>query len=401
MQARDQQRLIKMFEWREGPRLMTVIRGFPMYRSTGINSGFKNTWFPHLGIDGAHWIRKPCLCLPKEIIQFCKQISLDKKISLSRFGNIQTACISASIGDGLWITKEGMEFKKYLLDKFDIYFLSIETKEKIHELQKLNTHNKTHNIAIANTYLEQYGSWIPVNYSSRLPSDIEYLFFILAGNCKIRSALSMMLSSKKCITVSNFNMVCKLFENENLLNYALQTGLLEVRQNICFLTKRLVKNNTSIELNDLIQSNSLHYLSLPFKYKNLQKKFSCRKILRKIPACFLREHDFDLMKILDDLHLLDRYSVLITNATARLGLYFLYKNLQINYKTIKKLYQTFKDGKLDKYYIPLLELEYLSNHLHDNTNLLKYYSLFARSDQSTSRYGNCAKVPRMSINPHQ
>ena len=398
MQARDQQQLINMFEWSDGPRLMTVIRGFPMYRSTGNNSGYKNTWFPHLGIDGTRWIRKPRICLPEAVIQFCKQIKLDKQIALNRFGNLQTTCISASIGDGLWITSKGIRLKKYLQKHYAFYFLANDVKEKILALQNTKTLFRTNNITTAHTHLEKYGSIIPVNYRSRLPSDVEYLFFILAGNDKIRTALSMMLLQKCRITISNFTMVCKLSENNNLFEYALRTGMFEVYKNIRLLTERLLKNDKPLELKELIKLNPLHYLLLPFKYKNLQKKFSFRKILRKTPPYFLRDLDFTLMKALDDLHLLDRYSRLITNDEARLGLYFLHRHQEINYKMIRALYTAMKNNDLNKYYEPALEAEYLSGNTYSNSNSLKY-SLFSKENRSISFQGVPAGLSQPGFKP--
>jgi hypothetical protein len=393
MESRAPHNEINMFEWGDESRLMTVIRGIPMYRSSGKNSGYKNTWFPHLGIDGTRWVRKPRKCLPSDIIAYCQKIALDQKIALRRFGNTQSICISASIGTGFWKTDDGVKLKKFLIENHDHYFLSDDELEAFHKTLKSRSNSQVRDIVTANSYLMQYGSWISTDYQSRLPSDEEYKFFSVTDNLRVRTALRMMLTSKHCITTTSYNMICKLSEHDTLFDYALSSGLLETHQNIQSLTNMMMTQKKSLKLQDLVKLNSLNNILLPFPYKHFKTIYACRKILRKLHPTALTARTFEIMDKLDRLYLLDRYSDLFLNDEARLGLIYLDNIKQLNCKMLKKLWKTYIDYERSAHLENPGPGNTEMNHSSINSRL-EINSLFAvknkavdlrRNDQSTRK----------------
>lgn len=383
MQGHSQPTSNQLFDWSDGPRRMTVIRGFPMYRSTGRNSKFKDTWFPFLGIDGTGWLRKPQVNLPNDVLSFFKEIELDNSIiTLSRFGNYLSLCISASIGGGFWHTEKGIALKSFLKEKYADYFLTEEELAIFRETPKRKKISKVNDIAIANANLMQYGSCISVDFQSRLPSNEELSFFLTTNNTKILTALTMMLSIKSPITQVSYKMICKLAEKDKLLDYALNTGLLETHKNITCLTKKLLHENKNLVLNDLIKLNPLHKLLLPFNYKYFLKKYACRNILRKLPNHTFTERDLKIIKILDDLHLLDRYAELFLDEDARLGLFYLNGQNEMNKKNLKTLYSIYKSGSLSNYLIPIFDPSMLPNK---TLSLLEGSRLFAIVKETTAQ----------------
>jgi len=326
----------KLFKWHIAARLMTVIRGIPMYRSSGFHSKFKRTWLPCMGIDGTDWFRKPALCLPQEIISYCKKIGLDHMFTLKRFGNTQSICISASIGTGIWETKQGADLKTFLKENYSKYFLSDLELLEIKKL-RLAKHRTIKNVSVANHYLELHGAWFPVKYQSRLPSEKEYNFFLENETPKIRKALSMILVSKHPITQSVFEMICKLSLDEKLFDSALDHGLFEVYENIVYLKKALENNQNNLTKDDLIKLNPLYDLLLPPKYLFLKTFYAGRNIFRHLLNDSINEDILQIMEKLNDLNLLDRYSALVINQTTRRALFDLDRRNELSKVTVKKL----------------------------------------------------------------
>lgn len=380
------QRNAKIFQWKDGnTRNMTVIRGIPMYQSTGMNSKFKNTWLPHLGLDGTRWIRKPHLCLPDDIITHCKKIGLDKKFTLSRFGNTQSICSSASIGTGLWETKEGLSLKQFLLKKHAKYFLSEKEITNIQTAINSGNHTFTKNVNTANHYLKKYGSLLPLNHSVRLPSDQEYSFLRKTKNPKIRSALQMMLVNNQPATHAEYQMIRKLSTQDTIFEYILKTGFLEVENNIQYLTNS-VQASKNIILDDLISLNPLHASPLP------TEKYPYRKVLRKLPEPHLTEKELYIMKKLDQSNLLDKYAKLMINEKSRLHLIYLDKQNQLNFKTIRKLWKIYENKKLaDDIYV-----REETHHSSKNLSPLAKNSLF--NDKSAIKKKKSNKELSTAIN---
>lgn len=368
MQVRSKPEQFYMFEWYGGPRIMTVIHGYPMYYSTGRNSKFANTWLPFLGLDGNCWLRKPKICLPKEIIKFCKKIKLDKKFSLFRFGNIETLCISASLGKGIWYYLEGILLQQFLESKYSQYFLTNEETYAILKCQKEGTHILVSDVAIANAHLKQLGTLIPVDFYSRLPIEKECDFFFSSNDTKIQTALCMMLVTHKNITASAFKMLNKFSKREELFDYGLSYGLFEIYKNIKKLTS-LILIKRKITLIDLIRMNPLNGIVLPLEYADFPRKYSYRKILRKLPRFSFTERDCALMKKLDDLNLLDRYSATFIDKSSREELYTLFINKRISRRTVKEVQEK--------------RLSQNSNQVNatSDANLLNQHGLFANANQ--------------------
>lgn len=379
MQERTQPESVQMFEWRSSSdRLMCVIHGFPMYRSSGKNSRFKDSWFPCLGISGTRWIRKPGdIGFPEDVVQFCKQLELDKKFTLKRFGNINTLCISASLGEGIWNIDEGIKLKHYLAINYPSYFLTDEELKLILELQNENQHQIISDVATANSYLKKYGSWVFVDFYGRLPEENEYLFFLKTSNKKIHTALSMLLMRNKQITNLTFNVIQKLAENENLLDYAISFGLLDTQKNLKNLTRLLlIKRN--ITLDDLIGINPLHKIRPPIGYEILLQKYSCRRIFRQLINFSFTERDFSLLKELNDIQLLNRYGKLFIDDESRQVLFLFQDNRQLNYKMIRIVWEDYKATLLKKDITNPLEDDFFVKDLNSYVHLLRANGLFAK-----------------------
>ncbi|KTC91131.1 hypothetical protein OQJ18_14245 [Fluoribacter dumoffii] len=134
-------------------RLVTVIHNNPWYRSTGRNSGYPGTWFFFGGIlekknerHAAGWFIKPKALVARrysktqffgyETAHYVRKHSLHKLISFARFGDIKKICISASLGEGFWLSEQGKKLKKYLLINYPKYFLPDDVVKKINKTAK-------------------------------------------------------------------------------------------------------------------------------------------------------------------------------------------------------------------------------------------------------------------------
>lgn len=91
------------------------------YRSTGLNSTLKNTWFPCDGIQRKDykskmgerkkgWIKKPCSF---RLWLFFNEKNINHP-ELERFGTLSDMAISAKIGGGFWDLEESDVFKQHI-----------------------------------------------------------------------------------------------------------------------------------------------------------------------------------------------------------------------------------------------------------------------------------------------
>lgn len=115
------------------PRQMTSIFGVPFYKSSGINSGLANTWFPFLGLqpfdgDGhtCGWFRKPGFMgisnldtIPEDI---SKAFALKGDECYKRLVTVKGMLISAALGGGIWETSRGQDLLKLLKDRYSNFF---------------------------------------------------------------------------------------------------------------------------------------------------------------------------------------------------------------------------------------------------------------------------------------
>ncbi|ARB93164.1 hypothetical protein [Legionella longbeachae] len=139
------------FPNRSSYRRITVINNYPWYQSTGKNSGYEGTWFFFGGIletktdhHARGWLIKPKSLAEERynqtrffgsnIYHYVHKHSIHKLVSFSRFGDIEKACISASIGGGFWRTSKGKHLKGYLKKTYSRYFLPPEIIKDIRQL---------------------------------------------------------------------------------------------------------------------------------------------------------------------------------------------------------------------------------------------------------------------------
>lgn len=131
-------------------RDITVVKGnsgvlYPLYRSSGMNSSFSNTWFPWMGYFDRHpeanlelYMVKPPL--PPQFSHETERIiykflSLKAPVFMARMANEEALAISCSLGEGIWKTipdfkKEIMqhpETKKYLKNFEEQQTILVET----------------------------------------------------------------------------------------------------------------------------------------------------------------------------------------------------------------------------------------------------------------------------------
>lgn len=109
-------------------RPITVIQGIPFYRSTGVNSHNADTWLPFHGYGkrkNHDWLKKPInnikKLLPGKLRKFLRENDIKSQMQISRLGNLQTMCISASINTGFWKIDKGILLRDYLLQNYEIY----------------------------------------------------------------------------------------------------------------------------------------------------------------------------------------------------------------------------------------------------------------------------------------
>jgi Ankyrin repeats (3 copies) len=126
-------------------RPLTVIAGFPLYCSTGINSKVRGTWFPFSGINHetfsennetyqSGWLIKPKWntelnlnkYFPEKLVDnlsLLLEASTEEELSMyssviSRFGNFEAMFLSLLIGGGFWQTKPGNNLKNFIIENF-------------------------------------------------------------------------------------------------------------------------------------------------------------------------------------------------------------------------------------------------------------------------------------------
>lgn len=96
-----------------------------LYRSSGVNSGRKNTWFPFGGIQKRDyspkfsgtrkkgWFKKPNGYKIQNFFETNLPSSVSTK-GIDRFGCIKDMILSEKIGGGWWETQEAEPFRKIL-----------------------------------------------------------------------------------------------------------------------------------------------------------------------------------------------------------------------------------------------------------------------------------------------
>lgn len=113
--------------------LITVVNDQPFYLSSGLNSNFKNTWFPFFGMleqstqdNDKGWIIKASThSLPSRVVEkindICKEIEeygLDIAYKyhglLIRFADVDSMIISSILGGGFWLFDSGKQLRSLL-----------------------------------------------------------------------------------------------------------------------------------------------------------------------------------------------------------------------------------------------------------------------------------------------
>src|SRR5262249_10315785 len=132
---------------------------------------------------------------------FCSDLKIDNALTRIRFGNVQTLCISASIGTGFWSGENGKKLKEFLWENYSDYFLDHAFVQAFLDAEKNNhSFEKIKNLD-ANTRFSQLDSFIPLNCIwSRLPTTPEIIFFEKKQPDLVRKALTSMLVEGNDIT---------------------------------------------------------------------------------------------------------------------------------------------------------------------------------------------------------
>lgn len=144
--------LLKYTE-KDGTRVIAVLgQKYPMYQSTGKNSGQGGTFFPFSGImekDVPGYTKKGVFAkpsfdvypiskilqerdnqyFPETLIQYINEQNVDKE-TMQRMGNIECLAISSEIGGGYWNTEEGKDLKTFIEDQFPDYMNGIRETYK-------------------------------------------------------------------------------------------------------------------------------------------------------------------------------------------------------------------------------------------------------------------------------
>lgn len=137
-------------------RKITVIDGVPFYCSSGVNSGYPETWFPFLGLDRKGWFRKPGFIeglsslydtIPSQYNDFFPSRDLGK-----RFANLKCLLISSIMGGGFWETDNAKALLSQLKQDHPAFY-----KNNVYELQDshitYNTENKpAHSVEVKKIY---------------------------------------------------------------------------------------------------------------------------------------------------------------------------------------------------------------------------------------------------------
>jgi hypothetical protein len=139
------------------------IEGIPFYKSSGINSSFKNTWFPFFGIEETKDPFYPIGCYKKPIsrlndgvfsallARFFPSNGYQPHMLHQRFSDISALLISSLLGGGLWDTINGKQLKNEILLRYPGYF-NKQNKRKIitDENAKIITQDKEVNEWLCN-----------------------------------------------------------------------------------------------------------------------------------------------------------------------------------------------------------------------------------------------------------
>jgi len=271
--------LLFYFKSQKRTRLMTVINGIPFYQSSGDNSNQPNTWLPFKGLDlETEWFIKPndddSDDLPEELLEYIHWLGItDNIISIKRFGNLYTMCLSAHIGAGFWKTEQGTLLKKCLQNNYPQFFVE---NTIINELQRLDTSdgNQQKNICYetidareaANKKLNELGSTLPLgNERSRLFNTNETIILLnLPKNAATCTALQQLnvsssepMTSKKIKAIVNLiSMLHKL----NLLEHAAKIYLFESQTQLNNLLIHIKNKDNKITMGDLNSANLIHRL---------------------------------------------------------------------------------------------------------------------------------------------
>lgn len=221
-------KIFKYLRRKNKSSLITVINGIPFYQSTGKNSHQPSTWFPFRGMkEKTKWIMKPRQVeseyYPNELNNFIKESDLTTMVTIKRFGNLQTMCISAQINLGFWQTKQGVQLKNFLISQYPDLFIK---NDIINEIQQdKGNYEEISSPDKVNQVLNELGTIIPVNYKySRLPSYQEsQLLNQLPDIYPVHLAMRQIYSLKDKLDESIFVTIVKsiqMLHESNLLERA-------------------------------------------------------------------------------------------------------------------------------------------------------------------------------------
>lgn len=357
MELRKISNLPKVFIYKNGrvERFMTIIHGIPFYCSSGINSGYENTWFPHRGIrEYDKWVMKPShISMPAELVDFYNSNNISKELPLIRFGTLFAMCISASIGGGFWNSEKGIILKNYLNKHHaDLFLANVIVEALMKEIQS-DALEKKENLFVANRKLIELGSMIiPNDELSRLPElkEIE-LFFEQPINEKASKALKLLLTHQRVLNENHYQFILKFSDMDQLIHYALETHLFEDQEQFNAIYQLFQEKNDKIGEKDLLEINELKDLIDHFPQvedDGLLDRHETRDALRKLKRANAIDSDsLALIKHLADNLLLKVCKKLLADNFARHILILLHKNNIINRDNLDLVNKLFINNLLE------------------------------------------------------
>ena len=160
MKARTQPQQVICLTESRGNRLITVVGGIPFYKSTGINSREKGTWFPFIGIQEASIygypkgaLLKPSIsniqeCFPEKLASYLTQNSRLLGNLITRLGNFETMCVSMLIGGGFWNDDEGEDLNNFIQTHYkkELFSLKESLSPIIHDMELCRNPEEVSNI---------------------------------------------------------------------------------------------------------------------------------------------------------------------------------------------------------------------------------------------------------------
>ncbi len=340
-------------------RLMTIINGIPFYQSSGLNSGHPKTWLPFRGIkESSGWIMKPSKeklnKLPDELREFIDENDIDEDISIHRFGNLYTMCISATIGMGFWNTTKGIQLREFLQKNYSHYFIQHPIINEISG--QFTDYELVDSRTVANERLKQLGSYIPLGQdNSHFFTEIEMnVILSLKSNPNLYTIMQHLNLAYTKISPEKYQDIIELLQKLselNLLQDAANEFIFESDYQIITLIKLMKENKLSAQSLRDVNLLNVSEENKKVLHDLLQKDFLLRNCYRILAKKHIVNHEtIDLIITLKDKELLEDNADLFSDNNA-LAIMLNFKKIDYitidSFALLRKLYD--KDWLISDY----------------------------------------------------